>query len=245
MLLKLAACLAICVPMILSEPAAPDAAAASAVKPIAKGSYGHQERDYDRGNDHYRGRDEGYDHHRGHDGYDNHPDHYRHHEHYNHHGHFSYDTHYCSVHASFALVLPRDKDYTPADNNYGKDNNNYGKDNNNYGKDNNNYGKDDNYGRRSHHHRFFARQFCRYAATQNHDACKFCCRVAARSANTSPDDIVAAIFAFDPANPTGNGAGYDGDDEGYGHGGGPYRKKRNAVGIPIKQCVCCAPKRDY
>ncbi len=37
--------------------------------------------------------------------------------------------------------------------------------------------------------RYHTRQYCRYAAAASSRACHFCCRVVARSANTSPVSI--------------------------------------------------------
>lgn len=133
------------------------------------------------------------------------------------------DTHYCSVHASFALVLSQ------------YNNNRYA-----YGQS----GKE-NYDQSDPQRSSLTRQFCRYAAVSE-SSCRVCCKIAARSASTSQDEIVAAIFSFDPVNPTANGAGYSPTA---GHADNYYyqsRKKRDlSVGMPIKQCVCCAPKRDY
>ncbi|KAE9555037.1 hypothetical protein FO519_001783 [Halicephalobus sp. NKZ332] len=95
-----------------------------------------------------------------------------------------------------------------------------------------------NYNDRSRH---FTRQFCRYAAAHSKTSCSFCCQVAARAVNTSPDDITSAIFSFDPTNPTAFGAGAD-EQKDEGRQDGPYRQKRDADAGRIRQCVCCAPK---
>ena len=131
------------------------------------------------------------------------------------------DTHYCSVHASFALALAGQQ---PASAPYGG-----------------------NAGQQPP--RRFTRQFCRYTAASTPESCNYCCMVAARAANTSPDEIFGAIFAFDPQNPSNNGAGYDDSNGGgYSNNNGGYRKKRYA-GVAadgrIPQCVCCAPKRPF
>jgi hypothetical protein len=62
---------------------------------------------------------------------------------------------------------------------------------------------------KTHFVRKVTRQYCRYAAAWSEKACKFCCKVVARSAYTNPDDIVAAIFSFDPADPASGGAGIE------------------------------------
>jgi hypothetical protein len=132
------------------------------------------------------------------------------------------DTHYCSVHASFALALASQQQ--PASAPYGG-----------------------NAGPKPP--RRFTRQFCRYTAASTPESCNYCCAVAARAANTSPDEIFGAVFSFDPQNPSSNGAGFDdSQDGGYNNGPGPYRKKRHApvaADARIPQCVCCAPKRPF
>uniref|UniRef100_A0AC34Q2S9 Uncharacterized protein n=1 Tax=Panagrolaimus sp. JU765 TaxID=591449 RepID=A0AC34Q2S9_9BILA len=171
----------------------------------------------------------------GHHGYGYGPHHgYGHGGHYGHHGpprHRSFDTvsgNYCSVHGSFALALSRDG----GNDGYGNNDGGYGNRDGGYGN------RDGGYGHDHDRSRYFTRQFCRYSAAHSHKACSFCCRVAARVINTSPDDITSAIFSFDPVNPTGSGAGADDN-----YGDGSYRQKRESEGGRIRQCVCCAPKR--
>lgn len=123
----------------------------------------------------------------------------------------SYDSHYCSVHGSFSLALAS----TGYSNAY------------NYEKE-----YDQNYS--PPQPRYHTRQFCRFTAATSQKACHFCCRIVARSANTSPDDIVSAIFKFDPAYPSANGAGI----------GGGY-EKTSYTSTSLFQCVCCAPKQKY
>lgn len=110
----------------------------------------------------------------------------------------------------------------------------YGGNQGGYGKPSNGYGDRSSYKDKPHYVRKITRQYCRYAAAWSEKACKFCCKVVARSAYTNPvsffitynycadvqDDIIAAIFSFDPAHPGSGGAGvekYGHKDEKYGH----------------------------
>uniref|UniRef100_A0A7E4VCE1 Uncharacterized protein n=1 Tax=Panagrellus redivivus TaxID=6233 RepID=A0A7E4VCE1_PANRE len=151
----------------------------------------------------------------------------------------NYDSHYCSVHASFALALTSNVASSPpasAPGNGGP------------------YGAPQASPPQTAPIRSYSRQFCRYAAF-NYDNCVACCKIAARVANTSPDNISAAIFSFDPLNPVANGAGIENNDPAPGqaaappatNNNGPYRKKREteAFSTSVKQCVCCAPKQDF
>ncbi|CAD5220240.1 unnamed protein product [Bursaphelenchus okinawaensis] len=104
-----------------------------------------------------------------------------------------YDTHYCSVHGSFALTF---SDVAPGD----------------YNAENQGYAPPP-----TKRNRKYIREYCRFSAAQSDKACHFCCQVVARSAYTNKDDIISAIFAFDPANPTAGGAGAPISDDSYGH----------------------------
>ncbi|EPB80369.1 hypothetical protein ANCCEY_00466 [Ancylostoma ceylanicum] len=111
----------------------------------------------------------------------------------------TYDVAYCSVHASFPLVGAR------------------------------RHHKD--HDRHHHHHghrlRKFERQSCRYTAVFSWEACNTCCKVASRTnGNTNMNDIVGALFVFDP------------DMDFRRHDDHPDNSHNKAV-----QCVCCAPKR--
>uniref|UniRef100_A0A915MVQ6 Uncharacterized protein n=1 Tax=Meloidogyne javanica TaxID=6303 RepID=A0A915MVQ6_MELJA len=127
----------------------------------------------------------------------------------------SYDTHYCSVHGSFSLALA-----TTYGNEYSS----------NYGKDEEGKEYVQSYSPPPQP-RYHTRQFCRFTAANSQKACQICCRIVARSANTSPDDIISAIFKFDPAYPSANGAGIGGDYE-----------ETSYTSTSLFQCVCCAPK---
>ncbi|KAL6740608.1 hypothetical protein Aduo_013951 [Ancylostoma duodenale] len=111
----------------------------------------------------------------------------------------TYDVAYCSVHASFPLVGAR------------------------------RHHKD--HDRHHHHHghrlRKFERQSCRYTAVFSWEACNTCCKVASRTnGNTNMNDIVGALFVFDP------------DMDFRRHDDHPDNSNNKAV-----QCVCCAPKK--
>nr|CAD2148832.1 unnamed protein product [Meloidogyne enterolobii] len=127
----------------------------------------------------------------------------------------SYDSHYCSVHGSFSLALA-----TTYGNEYSS----------NYGKSEEGKEYDQSYSP-TPQPRYHTRQFCRFTAANSQKACQICCRIVARSANTSPDDIISAIFKFDPAYPSANGAGIGGDYE-----------ETSYTSTSLFQCVCCAPK---
>jgi len=108
---------------------------------------------------------------------------------------------------------------------YGNNGGSYGKNEGSYGKNEGSYGNKGGYEHKEKHRyvRKITRQYCRYAAAWSEKACKFCCKVVARSAYTNPDDIIAAIFSFDPANPSSGGYGvesygnhHDNSNE-YGH----------------------------
>ncbi|KAI6233684.1 hypothetical protein M3Y99_00882800 [Aphelenchoides fujianensis] len=148
-----------------------------------------------------------------------------------------FDTHYCSVHGSFALSfnekVEEDDSYSQSSggNSYGAPPSGYGSSSQAYGSggyssggggggsyssgggSSPSYGEDGGYSKRKEKETKFVRkitrQYCRYTASWSDKACKFCCRVVARSAYTNPDDITAAIFSFDPANPSAGGAGIE------------------------------------
>ncbi|KAI6214531.1 hypothetical protein M3Y94_00279200 [Aphelenchoides besseyi] len=101
--------------------------------------------------------------------------------------------------------------YGSSGSSYGSSNNQYGS-NEGYGKSDKQYGGGSNgYSERKETKfiRKVTRQYCRYTASWSDKACKFCCRVVARSAYTNPDDITAAIFSFNPSNPAAGGAGIE------------------------------------
>ncbi|VDL72871.1 unnamed protein product [Nippostrongylus brasiliensis] len=109
----------------------------------------------------------------------------------------TYDVAYCSVHASFPLVGIRK---------HQKDRHHH-----------------------HHHHRMrkFERQSCRYTAVFSWESCNTCCKIASRTnGNTQMNDIVGALFVFDP------------DMDFRRHGDHPENSKDKAI-----QCVCCAPMR--
>ncbi|CAD5227045.1 unnamed protein product [Bursaphelenchus xylophilus] len=108
-----------------------------------------------------------------------------------------YDTHYCSVHGSFALTF---SDLAPGS----------------YNVNQGGYGAPP-----AKRNRKYIREYCRFSASRSDIACHFCCQVVARSAYTNKDDIISAIFAFDPANPTSGGAGYPDPEQPDYNGYGP------------------------